>query len=232
MAKILVVEDDRKVATAIVDWLRFEKYAVEFRESGQEALELMRSYFFDLIILDIALPQMSGLEVCRQFRAAGGTSRILMLTGKDTIAEKETGLDAGADDYLTKPFHFKELSARIRALMRRPVAMNDDTLRAGNIALNTVSHVVTRNDEILHLAPIEFAFLEHLMRYPDQVFSNEILLERVWTSDSPKSSEGIRTTVKKLRDKIDEEGKPSIIQNVRGIGYKLADHVRGQADGE
>jgi DNA-binding response OmpR family regulator len=223
MAKILIVEDDMQVATTVKDWLLFEKYLVEHVETGVDALDMMRAYEFDLIILDLALPKMDGIEVCKQYRNVGGRAPILMLTGKDTVTEKEIGFDAGGDDYLTKPFHLKELSARVRALLRRPANLTADTLKAGNIVLDRVKHTVTKDGETVHLARMEFTFLEFLMRHPNQVFSTDKLLERIWTSDSDKSTETIRSTVKKLRNKIDTDGIPSIIQNIHGVGYKLSD---------
>ncbi len=223
MAKILIVEDDMQVATTVRDWLLFEKYLVEHVETGTDALEMMRAYEYDLIILDLALPKMNGIEVCTQYRNLGGRAPILMLTGKDTVPEKEIGFDAGGDDYLTKPFHLKELSARVRALLRRPANLNSNTLKAGNLVLDCVKHTVTKNGEPIHLARMEFTFLEFLMRHPDQIFSTDKLLERVWTADSEKSTETIRSTVKKLRNKIDTDGTPSLIQNIHGVGYKLSE---------
>ncbi len=221
MAKILLVEDDRNLAITVKDWLEFEHHLVEAVEVGTEALELAQSYQYDLIILDIELPKMNGLEVCKNYRQGGGQAPILMLTGRGSIPDKESGLDAGADDYLTKPFHLKELSARVRALLRRPGQVAGNTLRAGNLVLDTTSYKVLKDGQEIHLPRMEFALLEFLMRHQGQVFSTEALLDRVWTSDSEKSPETIRTSVKKLRSKIDTDGQPSIIRNVHGVGYKL-----------
>lgn len=221
MAKILLVEDDRNLAITVKDWLEFEHHLVEAVEVGTEALELAQSYQYDLIILDIELPKMNGLEVCKNYRQGGGQAPILMLTGRGSIPDKETGLDAGADDYLTKPFHLKELSARVRALLRRPGQVAGNTLKAGNLVLDTTSYKVLKDGQEIHLPRMEFALLEFLMRHQGQVFSTEALLDRVWTSDSEKSPETIRTSVKKLRSKIDTDGQPSIIRNVHGVGYKL-----------
>jgi len=222
MAKILIVEDDVHVGNTVKDWLLFEKHLVENVTTGTDALEMMRAYEYDLIILDLTLPKMSGLEVCREYRNHGGKNLILMLTGRGSVEEKETGLDAGADDYLTKPFHLKELSARVRALLRRPSSLNSDLIKAGTLVLDTSKHTVSQDGVLIHLPRMEFALLEFLMRHQDQIFNAATLLERVWTSDSEKSAETIRTTVKKLRQKIDQEGVPSLIQNVHGVGYKLS----------
>lgn len=221
MAKILLVEDDRNLAGTVQEWLEFEHYLVEWVETGTDALDMMKSYKYDVIVLDLTIPKMDGLEVCKQYRSIGGQSPILMLTGRGTVPDKEVGFDAGADDYLTKPFHLKELSARVRALLRRPSTLSGEILRAGDIALDTQAHTVTKDGEEIHLPRMEFALLEFLMRHQGQVFSAEALLDRVWTADSDKSPETIRTSVKKLRSKIDSKDQQSLIKNVHGVGYKL-----------
>lgn len=222
MAKILLVEDEPEFSTLICEWLKAsDHHVVDAVQKGEEALDLLRFYKFDMIILDWMLPGMSGLEVCKAFRSTGGTTPVLMLTAKTHVDEKEAGLDAGADDYLTKPFELKELSARIRALLRRPVAFSGTVLKAGDVVMDTASYKVTRSGEDIQLLPKEFALLEFLMRHQNQVFSPEALLDRVWTSDSEASPETIRTYIKRLRKKIDLEGKPSILSTVHGVGYKL-----------
>ena len=221
MAKILLVEDDRNLAGTVREWLEFEHYLVEWVETGTDALDMVKSYKYDVIIMDLTLPKMDGIEVCKQYRQSGGETPILILTGRGTVPDKELGFDAGADDYLTKPFHLKELSARIRALMRRPKDFAGEVLNAGNIALDIGAHTVTKEGKDIHLPRMEFALLEFLMRHQGQVFSAEALLDRVWTADSDKSPETIRTSVKKLRSKIDTKGQPSLIKNVHGVGYKL-----------
>ncbi|MCA9818625.1 MAG: response regulator transcription factor [Cyanobacteriota/Melainabacteria group bacterium] len=221
MAKVLLVEDDRNLAGTVREWLEFEHYLVEWVETGTDALDMMKSYKYDVIIMDLTLPKMDGIEVCKNFRQQGGETPILILTGRGTVPDKELGFDAGADDYLTKPFHLKELSARIRALLRRPKDFAGEVLKAGNIALDIGSHSVTKEGKDIHLPRMEFALLEFLMRHKGQVFSAEALLDRVWTADSDKSPETIRTSVKKLRSKIDTKGEPSLIRNVHGVGYKL-----------
>ncbi|MFA7339939.1 MAG: response regulator transcription factor [Candidatus Obscuribacterales bacterium] len=223
MPKILIVEDDLQVAVSVKDWLLFEKYLVEHVTTGSQALEMIKAYDYDLVILDINLPMLSGLEVCRRYRDGGGACPILMLTGQDAVDDRANGLDAGADDYLTKPFHLKELSARVRALLRRPGEIVSSVLRAGNLVLDSTKHSLTIDGEQVHLPRMEFALLEFLMRHQDQIFNASTLLERVWTADSEKSPETIRTTIKKLRNKIDTDGVPSLIQNVHGVGYKLSE---------
>lgn len=221
MAKILVVDDEPDFAILIGEWLRAEHHVVEVVETGEDAIDRLRFYKYDVVILDWVLPRMSGLDVCRAFRGAGGTTPVLMLTAKKHVDEKEAGLDAGADDYLTKPFEMKELSARIRALLRRPQAFSGSVLHVGDLMLEPTTYKVSRNGQDINLLPKEFALLEFLMRHPNQVFSAEALLDRVWSSDSEASPETIRTYIKRLRRKIDVNGQASILATVHGVGYKL-----------
>jgi DNA-binding response OmpR family regulator len=221
MAKILLVEDEPDFSILITEWLKNEKYVVEAVENGEDALDRLKFYKYDCVILDWMLPALSGIEVCKNFRSGGGTTPILLLTAKKHVDEKEQGLDAGADDYLTKPFEMKELSARIRALLRRPQAFSGSVLQVGNLALEPNTFKVTRSGEEVALLPKEFALLEFLMRHPNQVFSADALLDRVWSSDSEASPETIRTYIKRLRKKIDLDGQPSILSTVHGVGYKL-----------
>src|SRR5262249_466480 len=160
---------------------------------------------YDMVVLDVNLPKLSGLDVCKQFRESGGSTPILMLTGKDAIDDKERGLDAGADDYLTKPFHLKELSASVRALLRRPNTFTGDVLRSGDLILETSTFRVSRDGEDIQLSQQEFALLEFLMRNANQVFSPEALLDRVWKSSSDVSPAAIRTHIKMLRKKLDKD---------------------------
>lgn len=201
--------------------MRAEHHVVELVENGEEATDRLKFYKYDVVILDWMLPGISGLEVCKRYRATGGTTPILLLTAKKHVDEKEQGLDAGADDYLTKPFEMKELSARIRALLRRPSVMTGSILQVGNLSLEPTTFKVTRNGEEVSLLPKEFALLEFMMRHPNQVFSAEALLDRVWSSDSDASPETIRTYIKRLRKKIDLQGQQSILSTVHGVGYKL-----------
>ena len=166
MVKILVVEDDLALATTIRDTLSNEQYKVETSHSGEEADGLLSSFDYDLVILDWELPEMSGVSICQRFRARGGTTPILMLTGKSTADDKESGLDSGADDYLTKPFEVRELNARIRALLRRPTQFQGQKLRWGNLELDTNTHRVVLNGKDIALQPLEFTVLEFFMRHP------------------------------------------------------------------
>lgn len=222
MAKILLVEDDKNLAADIVDWLESEKHTVDHVPDGNDALHRIKYYQFDLVILDWELPGLHGIEICKKYRLAGGKSPVLMLTGKSEIEDKEKGLDSGADDYLTKPFHLKELSARIRALMRRPVTMTGAVLKVKNLSLDTNTKIFRKDELEIQLSPKEYALIEFLMRHPDEVFSQESLLERVWSSESDASVFSVYTAVKTLRKKIANEGeKKCILATVHGLGYRL-----------
>lgn len=221
MAKVLIAEDDRDLCNMVVEWLQFEHYTVEAVNDGRSAMEKLQFYQYDIVVLDWEMPQMSGVEVCKKFRSEGGTSPIIMLTGKKLIVEKEEGLDSGADDYLTKPFHMKELSARMRALLRRPSALTSNVLKCRDLSLDPGSFRVTKGGADVQLLPREFALLEFLLRHPGQVFSAEALLDRVWKSDSDASPDALRTCLKRLRKKIDDPEAESVIRTVHGVGYKL-----------
>jgi DNA-binding response OmpR family regulator len=221
MAKILLVEDDEDLATTVSEWLSFEHHTVESVRNGTDARERLRMCTYDIIILDWNLPDVSGIEICKKFRADQGTTPIIMLTGKSSIAEREEGLDSGADDYLTKPFAMKELSARLRALLRRPALIRADVLKVKDVELDSVKHRVSRAGEEIDLLPKEFALLEFLMKNEDQVFSSEELLRRVWHTDSDATAEAIRTCLKRLRRKLGETEDNSIIETIYGVGYRL-----------
>lgn len=221
MAKILVVEDDIDLANRVRAWLQAERHLAEVANDGVTAMEHLEAFSYDVIVMDWELPGLTGPEICRKFRAQGGSTPIIMLTGKDKIGDKETGFDSGADDYLTKPFHVKELSARIKALMRRPQVMAPSILKVANIELDPVAHKVTKNGETIDLLPKEFALLEFFIRHPGQLFSPEALLERLWHSESESTIETVYTYVKRLRAKIDSDKKNSLIKTIYGLGYRL-----------
>ena len=221
MAKILLVEDDKSLAEGLVEWLEFEKNEVEWRADGEAGLATLLAGDFDIVILDIEMPKMNGLQMCKTFRDGGGTTPIIMLTGKDSILDKVGGLDCGADDYLTKPFHPRELSARLKALARRSPDLVMKTLSAGEVEIDTQNSKVFKSGQEVRLQRMEYAVLEFLMRNAGQVYSPSDLLNAVWTAESERSPETIRTCIKKIRDKIDVDGKESIIQNVHGVGYKV-----------
>lgn len=223
MAKILLIEDDTDLAGRVCEWLSFERHTVESSPDGEDGAEKLKFYKYELVVLDLGLPGKSGIDILKEFRSAGGTTPIIILTGQNAVEEKEKGLDAGADDYLTKPFHLKELSARVRALLRRPSGLTQATLSGGKVKLDTISHTVSVNDQEVTLLPKEFALLEFLMRHPNQVFSHEALLDRVWNSESDTSPDTVYTYIKTLRKKIKSGDEPSPIKTVHGLGYKFSD---------
>jgi len=219
MAKILVVEDDVDLAANVSDWLTFEQHLVEVASDGAVALEFLRSFSFDLIIVDWQLPHFSGLELCQMFRKNGGSTPVLFLTGKSEIAEKEAAFDAGADDYLTKPFHPRELVVRVHALIRRTgQTILESKLQVGSLQLHTSSHAVKYKDVPISLTPREFRMLEYFMRHPNNVFTPESLLRSIWPADSEASIESVRVCIKRLRNKL---GEDCPIQNLHGHGYQL-----------
>lgn len=221
MAKILLVEDDLDLANNVCDVLKADKHRVEHVGDGADALHMLSVYEYDLIVLDWAMPKISGLDVCRQFRAMRGHTPILMLTGKNDISEKESGLDAGADDYLTKPFDKRELSARVRALLRRPRTLPGTLIEIDDIRLHREERKVFKSGCEIDLPPIQFNLLEYLMLHPNQIFSSDTLLGRLWSSETDVAPDAVRKTVNKLRAKIDSEGKKSLIRTIHGVGYGI-----------
>ncbi|MBS1952575.1 MAG: response regulator transcription factor [Cyanobacteria bacterium SZAS-4] len=221
MSKLLLVEDDVNLVTMVAEFLRSEHHVVEVVHDGEMARDLLKTYVYELVILDLGLPDISGLTVLKDYRSRGGSAKILILTGKDKIEEKEEGLDAGADDYLTKPFHVRELLARVRALLRRPEQTFNDELKAASLILYPRDHKVEKNGKPLNLSPREFALLEFFMRHPNQLFNADALLDRVWQSDSEASADTIKVTINRLRSKIGTDSHSPVITTVFGHGYKL-----------
>ena len=221
MSRILVVEDEDGLSGAIQEWLQDEHYVVTVASDGLEALKKLRHDSFELVLLDWMLPNLSGLEICKRFRATGGITPILMITAKSTLSAKEEGLDSGADDYLTKPFSMRELSARVRALLRRPKTKPEMIIEAGGIRLDRKSLKVTKGDQLLRLLPKEFILLEVLLKHSGTVLSTEELVDHAWGSNSDITPDTVRSHVKSLRKKIDSEGSPSLIKTIHGMGYKI-----------
>jgi len=221
MPRILVIEDEEGLSGAIKEWLEADLYVVKVVQDGCEALSTMLAHNFEVIILDVMLPGMSGIEVCKEYRKAGGRVPILILTAKSTMAAKEEGLDCGADDYLTKPCDLRELSARVRALLRRPLTGPVVELKAGPIKLDTNARTASKDGKSLKLFPKEFILLEVLMRHKGQVLSSETIVSHVWGMESEITPETVRSHVKSLRKKIDSVSYPSIITTVHGMGYTI-----------
>ncbi len=223
MAKVLVVEDHAELSDLIRDALSANEYLVDCAATGPDALNQLRLYQYDLIILDLNLPGLSGIDVCRTFRQHNGDTPILMLTGNRTIDDKEIGFEAGADDYLTKPFHFRELVLRVKAMLRRGPGQSskNNVLSHGDISLYLDEHRVTTDGVEVALLPKEFALLEFFLRHPGQVFSAEALIQRVWSSTSDSSPETIRSYITRLRSKLGSSNEDPVIVTVHGVGYKL-----------
>ena len=221
MAKLLVVDDDSALLTMVRDWLEDEGFIVETAAQGDEAEQLLLQFDYDAVVLDWDLPGKSGIDVLKSLRENEKLTPVLMLTGKDHIDEKVEGLESGADDYLTKPFHVKELSSRVRSLLRRTAGSATNTLKYRNICLDPGSFKVTVDGKLVSLHSREFALLEYFMRHPGQVFNADSLLDKVWKSDSAVGPETVRQCVKRIRNKVDKKGADSIIENIYGVGYRL-----------
>lgn len=222
MSKILLVEDDVKAVEDLSDWLRREGHTVDSVLKGSDALEWLKTYEFDVVILDWNLPDLDGVSVCRLYRLSGGKTPVLMLTGRSETESKEMGLDSGADDYLVKPPDLRELSARIRALLRRSSNVAPSVLRFGDITLMPASRKVSHKGADVDLSPKEYAVLEFLMRHPGILFSAADLLDRVWNSDSEASYHTVRVCINRLRQKLfhDQTEGPTL-RTVYGVGYIL-----------
>ena len=219
--RILVVEDEPAIAAAIRSILAAADHAVDMATSGPDAIEWAAAYPYDLLVLDVVLPGFDGFEVCRRLRRAGQTMPILMLTARDQVADRVVGLDAGADDYLVKPFAAAELLARIRALRRREASDRDPIVRHGDLELDPASRDVRLRGRSIHLTAKEFAFLEVLARHPGQVFTKQRLIDALWDADFAAESNIVEVYVRSLRRKIDGGRRDGLIETIRGVGYRL-----------
>jgi len=221
MKRVLIVEDEERLARLISRVLREEGYAPETATDGKAGLSRALSEDFDLLILDWMLPDRSGVQIVRSLRAAEMTVPVLMLTARDQIEDRVEGLDAGADDYLPKPFAFPELLARVRALARRPWGEKGDgtTLSSGDVTLDPVRHEVQRAGERVELTAKEFALLATLLQRPGQVFTRSVLLDTVWGGSPEVYTNVVDLYVSYLRKKLDRDGEPSRIRTIRGVGY-------------
>ena len=221
--RILIVEDDRKVRAALERGLREEHYAVDSCASGPEAVELAGLHPYDLVVLDLMLPGLDGLAVCREFRRQGLWMPVLMLTARDTLKDKIAGLTEGADDYLTKPFSFEELLARIRALFRRSQEYRVGALVAADLEVDPVRRTVTRAGRRIVLTGKEYALLEYLIRNKDRVVSSTMILEHVWDMNYEGSGNVVNVFINRLRDKIDRDQSRKLIRTVRGHGFTVGE---------
>jgi two-component system, OmpR family, response regulator MprA len=224
--KILVVDDERAVRESLRRALELEGYEIELAADGNEALDRLESESEpDAVILDVLMPDVDGLEVCRRLRSAGDRTPVLMLTARDAIDDRVAGLDAGADDYLVKPFALDELNARVRALLRRAAPENgeDERLSYLDLELDVASARARRGDRTLELTRTEQRLLELLLRNPDQVLPRDMIYERVWGHDISATSNSLDVYVGYLRRKTEEGGESRLIHTVRGVGFRLTD---------
>jgi DNA-binding response OmpR family regulator len=219
--RILVAEDDPYLSKSIKKGLESLQYAIDCVDNGQEAVSIADLVDYDLIILDVLLPSLDGFEVCKQLRKRQSQTPILFLTALGGVDERVKGLDLGADDYLTKPFAFRELEARIRALLRRESPSKTNELSFLDITLNVQTHKAQRGSRQLLLTAKEFALLEIFMRYPRQVLSRTMIAEHLWNIDAENLSNVIDVYIGYLRRKLCEQGEPNVIHTVRGFGYQL-----------
>ena len=223
--KILLVEDEHRIAQSIKKGLEQERMAVDVAYDGIEGFDLASTEEYDLIILDLMLPGMSGLEVCNKLRQNKKHTPILILTARGQIEDKVEGLNMGADDYLTKPFAFEELLARIRALVRRPQNIDENILIVEDLSLNVGSFQVIRAKKEIKLSSKEYALLEFLMRHPKQILSKEQIMNHVWSYETDILPNTIEVYIRNLRNKIDKGFDYPLIQTVRGFGYKIGKDV-------
>lgn len=224
LMRVLVVEDESRLAELIQRNLVREGLAVDLAATGEEALDWIDTAAYDAIVLDILLPGIDGLQVCRQLRTRQVQTPILMLTARDAIGDRVAGLDAGADDYLVKPFAFAELLARLRALVRRPPQATPIVLQVGDLRLDPAAHTAWRGEQTIDLTAREFRILEYLMRNPDRVLTRSQIAENVWDYDFPNVTNVIDVHIKALRRKLDDPLPGSRIQTERGVGYRLVSH--------
>ena len=223
MARLLLVEDNLDLVKKVKEWLAWEQHVVDAVHLAEDGWQMLNTSSYDVIILDIMLPDMSGLELLKRFRLAGGVTPVIMLTGKADLDSKEKGLDAGADDYITKPFHVRELSARLRAVLRRPPQIKVGKIAVAGVELDPASHKVVYQGKDIHMQPKEFALLEFLMSHPNRVFSSRELVDRLWDADAETSEETIRTLVKMIRKKLGTTEGAEVIRTVPKLGYKIED---------
>ena len=221
MAKLLIVEDDRALCSVMKAWLELARHLVEVTHTCSDAVALLKHYHFDVVVLDLGLPDNDGLTVLTDLRSRGEQIPILILTAKNQIVDKERGFDAGADDYLTKPFDMRELSMRLGALLRRSPALRSKVMKCGDLELDTATRQVSKGGQHLDLRPMEYSLLEFFMRFPSHVFTTDDLLNYVWKSDSTATAVGVRTCVARLRKKLGTDETNSLISTVYKQGYRF-----------
>ncbi|WNZ21779.1 response regulator transcription factor [Leptolyngbya sp. NK1-12] len=219
--RILVVEDDVQIADMLSEALTSRQYAVDVAQDGEEAWDWVRAFEYDLVLLDVTLPKLNGIQLCHRLRERNSAIPVLMLTARDTIADKIVGLDAGADDYVVKPFDLEELMARVRALLRRGGSIQPN-LKWGSLRLNPSTYEVTYDDQPVTLTPKEFTLLELLITSGRRVLSRPGIIERIWSSEDPPTEEAVKTHIRTLRQKLRSAGAPNdLIETVHGLGYRM-----------
>jgi heavy metal response regulator len=220
--RILVVEDENAIAQFISQGLREADYVVDVARSGSEGLDYAQTIEYDLVILDVMLPGINGLNLLKQLRNRGIATPVLLLTARDTVQDRVEGLDAGADDYLTKPFAFPELLARVRALLRRPPLQTGNVLNFADLEMDTLTREVRRAGQLIELSQREYTLLHYLLRHPRQVLTRTQIAEHIWNFDFANDSNVVDVYVGYLRRKIDKGFSRQLIQTVRGVGYRLS----------
>ncbi|MCH7483597.1 MAG: response regulator transcription factor [Chloroflexi bacterium] len=220
MARVLVIEDEEDITAFIKRGLVLKGYAVDVASSGPEGLDIFRETPPDVVLLDLMLPGIDGVEVCKRIRAVSEDVPIIMLTALDSVSDKVRGLEAGADDYITKPFSFDELSARLAAALRRRVP-REEILEVGELTINPASREVSRVGRVVNLTNREYELLEYLARNAGKVVKKQTLFERVWGYDFDLDSDVIKVYIRYLRRKLNEDGESDMIHSVRGVGYML-----------
>jgi two-component system OmpR family response regulator len=218
---LLIVDDEPKVVTLLKRALERDGHTLEVATTGTDALKAVREAKFDALILDVMIPEPDGLEVCRRLRREGDWTPVLLLTGRGAVEDRVSGLDAGADDYLPKPFSLTELSARLRAITRRAEQSEAEVLQVGDLLLDPAAHRVTRNGQTIELTPKEFALLELFMRRRGEVLTRSVILDHVWDFAYEGGSNVVDVYVRYLRDKVDRPFGERSIETVRGVGYRL-----------
>ncbi len=219
--RILVAEDDQPVASFLKKGLEAEHYAVDIVPDGQEALYMAEEYDYDLVLLDLVLPKLDGLQVLRQIRNRKKNLPVLVLTGRARIEDRVKGLDLGADDYMVKPFAFRELTARVRALLRRGDVPGVFKLQVDDLEMNLVERIVRRGERAIELTPKEFALLEYLMRNQGRAVSRPMIIEHVWNFSFDTMTNVVDVYINYLRKKVDGGAEKKLIQTVRGVGYRI-----------
>ena len=220
--RILLVEDDQRIAIALMETLRDRQYQVDLGVDGEAAWEFLQAFSYELILLDITLPKLNGIQLCQRLRKAGIQTPVLMLTARDSSSDKVLGLDAGADGYVVKPFDLAELTARIRALLRRGTAVLPTVLEWGDLRLNPSSYEVSYGENLLNLTPKEYQLLELFIRKNKMVLSRSLILDHLWSFEDPPGEETVKVHIKDLRKKLRIAGAPpDFIETVYGVGYRL-----------